>query len=177
MLMFSSLLRGIAPDGAGLVSLQAGVAVARGIEAVAPVRSRLKWPNDVRLDGRKVCGILGELAPPGDYLVVGIGVNVGHEPGELPESLGATSVRIAAGGAPRRDDLCAAILRELDAIVGSDDWLDDYRERCDTLGAEVRVELADGAVEGRATGVRDDGALLVDGRPVIAGDVVHVREA
>jgi biotin-(acetyl-CoA carboxylase) ligase len=86
-------------------------------------------------------------------------------------------VRIAAGDVPRRDDLCSAILRALDALVGSDDWLDDYRERCDTLGAEVRVELAEGSVEGRVTGVRDDGALLVDGRAVIAGDVVHVRES
>src|SRR5438309_8116305 len=68
MLMFSVLLGGIAGDRASLVSLQSGLAVAR---AIGP-RAMLKWPNDVRIDGKKVCGILGELAPSGAYVVVGI---------------------------------------------------------------------------------------------------------
>lgn len=180
MLMFSALLAGIAPERASLVSLQAGVAVATALGS-----ARLKWPNDVRLDGKKVCGILGELAPAGwsgatpsneHYVVVGIGVNVGHEPGELPDELDATSVRIATGSAPRRDDLCVAILTSLDRVLSDDHWMDTYRGLCDTLGADVRVELADGSFEGRATDVRDDGALIVDGRAVVAGDVVHLRE-
>jgi len=104
-------------------------------------------------------------------------VNVGHEDGELPDDLGATSIRLASGTAPRRDDLCVAILRELDALVASDDWMDEYRRRCETIGSEVRVEMADAKVEGTATGVRDDGALLVDGWAVVAGDVIHVRDA
>lgn len=177
MLMFSALVRDVPADRAALVSLAAGLAVARGISSEAGAQARLKWPNDVRLGGRKVCGILGELAPTGDFVVVGIGVNVGHEAGELPDELGATSVRIAAGRTPPRDALCVAILRELDRLVGSGDWLDDYRRVCATLGAEVRVELPDGDFEGTATEVRDDGALVVDGRTVVAGDVVHLREA
>ena len=175
MLMFSSLLRDIPAERAGLVSLQAGVAVARAIESVAGVQARLKWPNDVRLDGRKVCGILGELAPSGDYIVIGIGVNVGHADGDLPLTIDATSVRIAAGAAPRRDELCVAILREVDGLVVGDAWIEDYRSRCDTLGSRVRVELADEQFEGVATQVRPDGALVVDGRTIVAGDVVHVR--
>src|SRR4051794_40905275 len=74
MLMFSVLVTDIPPDKASLTSLLAGVAVAK---AVGP-DARLKWPSDVRIAGRKVCGILGELAPSGDYVVVDIGVNVGH---------------------------------------------------------------------------------------------------
>jgi BirA family biotin operon repressor/biotin-[acetyl-CoA-carboxylase] ligase len=177
MLMFSALLRGIRPERAGLVSLQAGVAVARAVESIGGAAARLKWPNDVRLGGRKVCGILGELAPSADYVVIGIGVNVGHDEGELPLTLDATSVRLAAGDAPRRDDLCVGILRELDGLVVGDDWLTDYRRRCDTIGSRVRVELADDAFEGEASEVRADGALVVDGRAVVAGDVVHLREA
>ena len=169
MLMFSALLRDVPPDKAGLVSLQAGLAVARAVGDDA----RLKWPNDVRLDGRKVCGILGELSS--GYVVVGIGVNVGHAEGELPAELEATSIRIATGATPRRDDLCAAILRELDAVLGHDGWLEEYRSRCETIGSRVRVELTDGSYEGTAEQVRDDGALVVDGRAVVAGDVVHVR--
>jgi BirA family biotin operon repressor/biotin-[acetyl-CoA-carboxylase] ligase len=100
-------------------------------------------------------------------------VNVGHAEGELPEELGATSLRIE-GGTRRRDDLCAAILRELDVVVGTD-FLDEYRSLCETIGATVRVELADGSFEGVAQEVRDDGALIVGGKAVVAGDVVHVR--
>lgn len=176
MLMFSVLLRGLPPERAPQVGLAAGVAVARAIERVAGAPARLKWPNDVRIGGKKVCGMLGELAPSGDYVVLGIGINVGHEPGDLPVELGATSIRIAAGEAPRRDDLCVAILRELDALAGTEDVIDAYRQLCETIGQQVRVELTDGTVEGAATGVRDDGALLVDGWAVVAGDVVHVRE-
>jgi BirA family transcriptional regulator, biotin operon repressor / biotin---[acetyl-CoA-carboxylase] ligase len=171
MLMFSALVRDVPTDKAALIGLAAGVAVARAIGDGAS----LKWPNDVRLDGRKVCGILGELAPTGDYVVVGIGVNVGHAEGDLPSDLGATSLRIARGDAPRRDELCAAILRQLDALIAKDDWLDAYRQLCETIGQTVRVELPDGVREGSATEVRDDGALVVDGEPVLAGDVVHVR--
>jgi BirA family biotin operon repressor/biotin-[acetyl-CoA-carboxylase] ligase len=171
MLMFSALLRGVPVERSALVGLAAGVAVARAVGHDA----RLKWPNDVRIGGRKMCGILGELAPSGDYVVVGIGVNVGHEEGDLPPELEATSLRIASGGSPpRRDELCIAVLRELDSLVGSD-FMDDYRALCETIGSRVRVELADGVLEGVADGVRDDGALLVDGKAVVTGDVIHVR--
>ena len=169
MLMFSALLRDVPAQRASLVSLAAGVAVAR---AVGP-DARLKWPNDVRIGGKKVCGILGELAS--DCVVIGIGVNVGHEAGDLPEDLEATSLRIASGTPPRRDDLCVAILRELDALVTSGDWLDEYRTLCETIGARVRVELSDRTLEGVARHVKDDGALVVDGDEVVAGDVIHVR--
>jgi BirA family biotin operon repressor/biotin-[acetyl-CoA-carboxylase] ligase len=168
MLMFSALLRGIASERAPLMSLAAGVAVVRAIGHGA----RLKWPNDVRLDSSKVCGILGELA--GDALVFGIGVNVGHDSDELPAELEATSMKIATGSAPKRDDLCVAILRELDALVGTD-FVDEYRSLCDTIGTRVRVELSNDSFDGVAEQVRDDGALIVDGKSVVAGDVVHVR--
>jgi BirA family transcriptional regulator, biotin operon repressor / biotin---[acetyl-CoA-carboxylase] ligase len=172
MLMFSALVRDVPPQRSALVGLAAGVAVARAIGGDA----RLKWPNDVRIRGRKVCGMLGELAPSGDYVVIGIGVNVGHAEGDLPEELKATSLRISSGGAPpRRDDLCASILRELDSRVSGDAWLDEYRELCETIGTRVRVDIGDRTIEGVAKSVRDDGALVVDGEAVVAGDVVHVR--
>jgi BirA family biotin operon repressor/biotin-[acetyl-CoA-carboxylase] ligase len=168
MLMFSALLEGIAADEAPRLSLAAGIAVARA----AGDDARLKWPNDVRIRGRKLCGIIGEFA--NGYVVLGIGVNVGHRTGDLPDELGATSLRIERGEALRRDDICAAILRELDALAGRD-FMDDYRSLCETIGTDVRVDLPDGSLTGRATEVRDDGALIVDGTPVFAGDVIHLR--
>jgi BirA family biotin operon repressor/biotin-[acetyl-CoA-carboxylase] ligase len=176
MLMFSALLRGVEAERASLVALAGGVAVARAVAGHAEVEPRLKWPNDVLIGGRKVCGMLGELAPSGDYVVLGIGVNVGHEPGQLPDDLGATSIRIASGSVSRRDDLCVSILRELDALVDADDLIDAYKPLCETLGRHVRVELGEGTIEGRATDVRADGALIVGGTAVVAGDVVHLRE-
>ena len=167
--MFSALLRDVPADRAPLISLVSGLAVARAIGDDA----RLKWPNDVRIGGKKCCGIIGELA--NGYLVVGIGVNVHHAAGELPDDLDATSLAIAHGNAPRRDDLCASILRELNGIAEDARWLTEYRERCETIGATVRVELADETFEGVASEVKEDGTLIVDGRAVVAGDVVHVR--
>lgn len=175
MLLFSALLRGLTGEHVPRVGLAAGVAVSRAIEAIAGVEAALKWPNDVRIGGHKACGILGELAPSGDYVVVGIGVNVGHDAGELPDDLEATSLRVSCGFAPRRDDVCVAILKELDGLAGATGWMDTYRERCETIGSRVRVELTEGAFEGTAERVNDDGALVVDGKVVVAGDVVHVR--
>ena len=175
MLMFSCLVRDVPAERAPRAALAASVAVARGIEAVSGVTTGLKWPNDVRIEQKKVCGMLGELAAAGDYVVLGIGINVGHADGELPAELDATSIRLAAGSAPRRDDLLVAILRELDPLVSSDEFMDEYRRRCETIGSRVRVEMHDAKVEGTATDVRDDGALMVDGWAVVAGDVVQVR--
>ncbi len=175
MLMFSALLREIPNERIPLVSLASGVAVARGIEALTDVQTSLKWPNDILINGRKVCGIIGELAPSGDFLVVGIGVNVAHEPGELPDDLGATSLKRESSNAPRRDDLCVAILSELDAVIAQGRWMDEYRRRCATIGTSVRVDLGDRSVEGVADDVRDDGALVVGDEVIVAGDVVHVR--
>lgn len=167
--MFSVLLRGIPADRAASVGLAAGLAVARAVGGQAG----LKWPNDVQIGGKKVCGILGELEPSGDYVVVGIGINVGHRPGDLPEELNATSLAIE-GTDTRRDDLCVLILGEMDMLIGTD-FIDEYRTRCVTLSSRVRVELADSSFEGIATGINDDGSLIVDGRTVVAGEVIHVR--
>jgi BirA family biotin operon repressor/biotin-[acetyl-CoA-carboxylase] ligase len=173
-LMFSALLGDVRAERAPLVGLAAGVAVCRAVEALTASEPRLKWPNDVQVGGRKVCGILGELTPDGEAVVVGIGVNVRAHPSEVPE---ATDLRTATGADVRRDDLLAGILKELDVLAGAEDWLDEYRARCTTIGTRVRVELADGSLTGEATAVRDDGALIVDGRAVLAGDVVHLRNA
>lgn len=173
----SILLRGMPPDRAPLVSLAAGVAVARAVEVVPGAEPILKWPNDVLLGDPKFCGILGELAPGGGYLVLGIGVNVRQTAEQLPAGVEATSLKLACGRDVDRTELLVRLLRELDGLVEGQGWIDEYRRRCGTLGREVRVELSDGVVTGEATEVRDDGALVVDGRPIVTGDVIHVRRA
>jgi BirA family biotin operon repressor/biotin-[acetyl-CoA-carboxylase] ligase len=99
-LTFSVLLRpyGVPAALLGWVPLLTGAAVASAVQAVAAVAPQLKWPNDVLVGGRKLCGILAERS--GSAVVVGIGINVTQSQAELPE--GATSLRLetaAAGGA------------------------------------------------------------------------------
>ncbi len=103
-LTFSLLVRPAAVPSArrGWLPLLAGVAVATAVTAVTGVQTRLKWPNDVLTGHAKLAGILAEAA--GDAVVVGVGLNVSTEPGELPPpgpgALPATSLRIAASATP-----------------------------------------------------------------------------
>ena len=182
----------VAPQAAsgswGLLSLLAGLAVSRGLRVLG-VEAALKWPNDVLVDGGKICGILSELVitPSGPMAVVGIGINVHQQPGDLPVDT-ATSLAIA-GAQVSREEAAVAVLDafgsaletwELEGWDGPAGVGGDYRAACTTLGRGVRVILGpDESVEGTAEGVRDDGALLVlvdgDVRAFSAGDVVHLR--
>lgn len=142
-----------------LVTLAAGVAAAEACEAVAGVEVGLKWPNDLLLDGAKLGGILSELV--GDAAVVGLGLNLAWAPA------GA-----AALGPVDREVLLDAYLAGLGT---PGDVLPRYRDRCTTLGRRVRVEVPGATIEGVATDVDGDGRLLVEGRAIAAGDVVHLR--
>ncbi|MCW2572767.1 MAG: Biotin-protein ligase [Frankiales bacterium] len=174
-LTFSVLLRPALPAAEwGWLPLLAGVAVARALRTHAKVDAVLKWPNDVLVDGRKLCGLLAEAVAP-DGLVVGIGLNVTTNRDELPHD-GATSLRLEGAATTDRDTLLRAVLREL-AIVLADIAAGRaaYRELCSTLGERVRIELPTGSVEGVAEMLDDDGRLVVDGTAYGAGDVVHLR--
>jgi BirA family biotin operon repressor/biotin-[acetyl-CoA-carboxylase] ligase len=174
-LTFSVLLRPeMPPSGWGWLPLLTGVAVARALRTQAGVDAVLKWPNDVLVGGRKVCGVLAEAVGPG-AVVVGIGLNVTTRREELPTEL-ATSLQLEGASTTDRDTLLRAVLREvaavtLDLAAGAG----AYRALCSTIGQQVRVELPGGAVEGRAEAVDDDGRLVVDGTAYGAGDVVHLR--
>ena len=186
-LMFSALLRpaGVPPASRGWVPLLAGVAVARALRADAAVDARLKWPNDVQVDGAKLAGILAEQA--GDAIVVGTGINVSANRDELPAE--ATSLALQ-GARTDRDRLLASVLRELErwylawaGQLGDADRCGlrpEYQRLCGTLGRQVRVSLPGGStVTGVAVEVDAAGRLVVRSAsglvPVSAGDVVHVR--
>lgn len=199
----------IARDALGWVSLAAGLAVTdalAGLADDAPSRVRVKWPNDVLVDGRKVCGVLGELLGVVDggrafACVVGIGVNTAMPADSLPTPT-STSLQVAGliGVGPRDDEwspgsdaLAAAIVRalavRLDRLVerGGDAKASGLRDEllrcCSTIGERVRVSLPDGGtLEGTATGIGDGGELEVrlasgEVRRLQVGDVEHVRAA
>ncbi len=143
-----------------LVTLAAGVAAAEACEVVAGAAVHLKWPNDVLSGDGKLGGILCELV--GDAAVVGLGLNLGWAP----------SGAACLGPHVNRDQLLVAWLSALDE---PSDLLARYRNRCSTLGRRVRVELPGESVEGTADDVDAQGRLVVDGRVISAGDVVHLR--
>jgi BirA family biotin operon repressor/biotin-[acetyl-CoA-carboxylase] ligase len=124
-LTFSLLVRPrtVPPARRGWLPLLAGVAVASAVHAVASVDARLKWPNDVLVGPAKLGGILAEAA--GDAVVVGIGLNVSTEPGELPPpgpaptgALPATSLRAQAAGTLAAGTLAAGSLDRESLLTG-----------------------------------------------------------
>jgi BirA family biotin operon repressor/biotin-[acetyl-CoA-carboxylase] ligase len=187
-LLVTVLLRPGLPVGeAHLLTIAAALAAADACAEVAGVRPGLKWPNDLvfEADGevRKVAGLLAESIVVGNRLeavAVGMGLNV-QWPSPLPDELAAiaTALNHEAGRDVDRDAVLHAWLAGMDRRRSQDraDLLRDYRAACVTLGRTVRVELPGETFTGVATDVHDDGHLVVDGRVVSAGDVVHLRPA
>ena len=183
-------LPGSLPVGAfGWLPLVAGVAMKRAITAAGATGVELKWPNDLLIAGKKVCGILAELLPDASAVVVGSGLNLTIGADELPVDT-ATSLRLAGVAEPDPDAILADYLGELRVLsyelanAGGDAEASGIRSlverECATVGREVRIELPDGSVvTARATGLDDGGRLMVitDAGPtaVAAGDVTHLR--
>ncbi|HKE63422.1 MAG TPA: biotin--[acetyl-CoA-carboxylase] ligase [Micromonosporaceae bacterium] len=190
----------VAISGYGAVPLLAGVALVEAVRRIAEVDATLKWPNDLLIDGRKCAGVLAETVPERDAggaptevtpagvapaVVVGIGLNVTLREPELPRA-DATSLQLAGATCVDRDPVLRAVLRGIAEWyvrwrdAGGDPVesgvVDTYRLHCTTIGRPVRVSLPDGTeVAGIASGVDDNGALVIDGRRIAAGDVAHVR--
>jgi BirA family transcriptional regulator, biotin operon repressor / biotin---[acetyl-CoA-carboxylase] ligase len=188
-LWFSVLRRHDLPiDEAWRITLGAGLAVAKAIEKLTPIKPQLKWPNDVQIDGRKVAGILTESRPEGDRLrqsVIGIGVNVHLERDEFPPELRETACSVGSeGGRIGRGDLLVEILHGLATTLelASADLRGEWSDRCSHWGQAVRVERDGRLIEGRAVTLADDGAFIVEADDgsrfsVHAGEVTHLRMA
>ena len=163
--------------------LLAGLCLAEALDETAPGRVAVKWPNDLLIEGRKVCGILVEVAPNGRDVVIGSGLNLRQTRAELPVET-ATSLALE-GIDVDIDAVVAGYLSRLRNELERPGPVSRLRERvaarCATIGMPVRVALADGsALTGVATGIDATGRLEVrpESGPVVAvavGDVTHVR--
>jgi len=188
-LMFSLLLRPDAPTPElAPLALVLGIAVAEAL----PVAARLRWPNDVVLDGAKLAGILTELETPADggrYVVAGIGINVNTPADQLPatDRLPAASLLAATGERQDRLALLHAVTDRIQATyreweeLGFAALFDRFRALDDLAGREVVLQLGDGMAEGVAAGVDVAGRLVVelaDGSELRldAGEVVRVDD-
>lgn len=170
----------------GWLPLLVGMAVTDGVRAATGLDARLKWPNDVLVRDRKLCGILCESVGSAEVprAVLGFGLNVNLRADQLPVPT-ATSTRLEGSDAGATAIL-AAVLRSLEtwftAWDAGQDVVDAYRRRCDTIGREVVVRVAGGdAVTGTAVGVDAGGGIVVrtasGERTFVAGDVEHLRPA
>lgn len=180
-LMFSVVLRPpVEPGLAALVSLLAGTAMAQAARELGVRDAACKWPNDLLLEERKVGGILAEARTSGDridHLVLGIGVNLGDPPEEVPDAGALGSIE-----GPR---LLAGFLRSFRAGYRPGEpgfrsnVLDAYRPLCSTLGRRVRARTTGGEeVEGLAVGLDEGGGLVLRAegslRTVAFGEIEHL---
>lgn len=176
------------PRFAPKMTVLAGLAVIRAINTITGLKAAIKWPNDIIINSKKLCGILTEMQAEPDlieYVITGIGMNVNtlkeNFPAEIRDS--ATSLFIEWGQKVDRCRLMAAILNELEVLyqeyestTNFSGIIQEFKENCITLGRHVRVVSPAGEWEGEAIDLTEDCELVVklaDGtkRTVMSGDV------
>ena len=191
-LLFSVLLRTeLKPGDVQLLNLAAGLAVRSVLKDQYMVDARLKWPNDILVNGRKICGILSEAAGEPDriyYAVTGIGINVNFTEEDKSDEVKdiATSIKIEKGHTVPRPLLLSQILHSLSSYCldlkkpdGKEKLLSSYRKECDTIGRDISVIQDEDKFTGTALGITEQGALIVKigeaERIFAAADVHHLR--
>ncbi len=154
-----------------LLSLTAGLAVCHAIESLdKSLNARIKWPNDVFVDGRKICGILVEAATgERGSIILGIGLNVHNSANHAPDELREKVIALCDVAAHpfRRVDLLVAILQTLatdlaQLTTGVDQLREEWRKRCLLTGRTVEIELPTRRLTGICRGIDADGALLIE---------------
>lgn len=150
------------------LGIVAPLAVADAVREVSGLDVRFKWPNDVRVGERKLCGILIEGGLIGErpaWAIVGIGLNVNLDTARYPEIADiATSIARETGHSVSREDTLAALLNAFEARYDCDDresLRGEWRSRLDTLGREITVTFGNRTEHGTAEDVDAEGALLL----------------
>ena len=175
-LLCSVLLRPPAGSRIAQLSLVGGLAAAQTVEDALGRATQLKWPNDVLVNGLKVCGVLAEARD--GVVVLGIGLNVNQSAAELPADarIEAASLRTVDGEVRDRDELLAALLVRLEAAYGA--WragglaaLHGELAARDALAG--KAVIVDGRLA-RALGIDAEGRLVLDSGPVESGEITLV---
>jgi len=168
----SIILRPAIPlQEASKFTLLAAVAAARAIET-AGLNPEIKWPNDILIGGKKVCGILLELSAQSDridYLVIGLGINANNDLDTIPidSREHATTLAAALGKKIDRRSLVATLLLELEnrsktlLAGGWQEILDEWMKRCRMFGRHIILRMLHGEVEGEFVGVDQSGAIRI----------------
>jgi BirA family biotin operon repressor/biotin-[acetyl-CoA-carboxylase] ligase len=182
----------IAPNEIPRITLLAAVAVAQAIRDFSSLEATIKWPNDIMIDGKKICGILTEMKAEQDsvdFVVLGIGINVNVSARQLPK--GATSIkeelhRAGVKAMLSRVELTKKVLEKLEEYYnlmkseGFDPIIDIWKDLSVMIGSRVKVSIHGRTFEGLAHDINPDGALVVRTESgvlekVSSGDVTMVR--
>jgi len=191
-LWLSIILRpDIVPKHATIITLMGACSVAEALKSTHGMEAKIKWPNDVLISGKKVCGIMTEMRTRGneiDYVILGLGINVNFPVTDLPQDIRetATTLQRECEKDVSTRKLFKTLILELDDMYDkllsrqSGFILDSWRGKSDTLGQQVRVVTIKESIEGNAVDIDESGALIVrteDGkmRNIIAGDCVHLE--
>ena len=176
------------PNHASMLTLVAAMAVARAISKCANTEALIKWPNDIVIGGKKICGILTEMSAQFDFInhiVIGIGINVHNEhfPEEIAETAG--SIFLQTGKRIRRAELIEQILEQFEhyyAIFMETEDLSglvkEYNAILVNMNKSVRVLDPKEPFEGKAMGITKKGELIVDtweSRKMVSSGEVSVR--
>ena len=178
----------INPNNASMLTLVAAIAVAKGMEKMLDFSVKIKWPNDIIIGGKKVCGILTEMSAQTDYvnhIVIGLGINVHNE--SFPEEISdvATSIYLETGRHINRAMLIEAIWEEFEiyyeCYLKTEDLSEivaEYDKYLVNRKEKVRVLDSKDPYEGTAMGITNRGELIVDtweARRLVSAGEVSVR--
>jgi len=183
---FTLILRPrISPAYAPRINLMASVAVATTIKKLFGLNAELKWPNDVLIEDRKVCGILAEMDAEMDvinFVNVGIGINANTSVPQFVKT--ATSLKDVLGREISRKDFLSVLLGEIErqqALLMEADLIEQWKKLSGTLNKYVRILSPGEVIVGRAIDIDTTGALILKERSgslkkALAGDCIHLRE-
>jgi BirA family biotin operon repressor/biotin-[acetyl-CoA-carboxylase] ligase len=189
-LYFSLIIRPEDAVSINLLPLAAGVSIVHAIRETCGIEARIKWPNDVMIDGKKVCGILCEAVDSGKVIIVGAGINVRKWESALPDDVAnrpVTTLEEECDGKIDRDAILQAfmgefrMLGEIRSVHETEAVLKRVRAEHEPFGCEVRVLSGGGEFNGCAAGIDGEGRFLVElpggvTRAFVAGDVELVRQ-
>lgn len=182
----------ITPNEISRITLMAAVAAAKAIRETTGLSALIKWPNDILIDGRKVCGILTEMKAEQDrvdFIIIGIGINVNTHSGKLPKGASSLREELRLGGKPHdisRIELARKLLEKLEESYfilkkdGAGAIMEEWKHLTGMLGSRVRVVLQNRTFEGLAHNIDTDGALIVRRdagtlEKVSSGDIIMLR--
>lgn len=179
----------INPNNASMLTLVSALAVAKALADITGKDAKIKWPNDIVIDGRKVCGILTEMSAQFDYInniVIGIGINVNNS--SFPEEISATasSLRLLNGGKKyRRAEIIEKIMEYFEKyysiFLETEDLsalVNEYDAMLVNMKRQVKVLDPKEPFEGKAMGITKTGELIVDtweSRKLVSSGEVSVR--
>jgi BirA family biotin operon repressor/biotin-[acetyl-CoA-carboxylase] ligase len=155
----------ISPVQSARVGFAAALAVNRCLHRLHDLPAQVKWPNDILVEDRKICGILSEMAAEGEtvtHVNLGIGLNVNNDPTRTEST--SVSIKKLTGKRASCRALLSCFLTELEDLT--DDLLnhrliDEWRQHSATLGREVKIVTLNQTIEGRAVDIDENGALMV----------------